>query len=39
MAMGDAAGHAAALAVKSSNNTRDIDIKELQKLINIGNNN
>ena len=39
MAMGDAAGHAATLAVKSSNNTRDIDIKELQKLINIGNNN
>ncbi len=39
MAMGDAAGHAATLAVNSSNNTRDIDIKELQKLINIGNNN
>lgn len=39
MAMGDAAGHAAALAVKGSNNTRDIDINELQKLVNIGKNN
>lgn len=35
MAMGDAAGHAAALAINSTNNTREINISDLQKMLNI----
>ncbi len=35
MAIGDAAGHAAELAISGSNNTRDINIKQLQSRVNI----